>query len=70
MTAPANGMAEGAPSTLPLYHKAIDWDALYAEYPVPDVYAHSVYFWPAERVRELQNRRFMALMEIGWKNGF
>lgn len=57
-------------SSLPLYHKAIDWDALYREYPVPDVYARGVYLWPAERVRELQNRRFMALLEIGWKNRF
>ena len=63
--------ATGADETsLPLYHKAIDWDALYTEYPVPDVYARTVYRWPAERVRGLQNRRFIALVEIGWKNPF
>ena len=57
-------------SGLPLYHRAIDWDELYREFPVPDVYARTVYRWPAERVRELQNRRFLALMETGWNNGF
>ena len=62
--------AAGGASSLPLYHKAIDWDALYAEFPVPDVYARSTYCWPAERVRELQNRRFLALVEIAWSNGF
>ncbi len=62
--------ADGQQTSLPLYHKAIDWNWLYSEFPVPDVYARTVYRWPAERVRELQNRRFLALMEVGWKNGF
>ena len=66
----ANEASGDEQSSLPLYHKAIDWDALYAEYPVPDVYSRTVYLWPAERVRELQNRRFMALIEIGWNNRF
>lgn len=57
-------------SDLPLYHKAIDWDALYREFPVPDVYERTVYRWSADEVHALQNRRFLALIDIGWKNGF
>ena len=26
--------------------------------------------WPKERVRELQNRRFLEVMQVGWRNPF
>jgi phenylacetate-CoA ligase len=55
---------------LPIYHKSIDWDAFFAEYPVPDVYERTVYKWPRERYREFQNRRFLRLLDIGWQNEF
>src|SRR5471032_1297290 len=55
---------------LPIYQKSIDWDAFFAEYPVPDVYERTVYKWPPARLREFQNKRFMRLMDIGWKNEF
>ena len=55
---------------LPLYRNAIDFDALYAEYPLPDTWYDTVFKWPAERVRELQNRRFLETVAAGWKNGF
>ena len=62
---------EPLPATrLPLYHYALDWDALYREYPPPDVWAETIFKWPAERIRELQNRRFLDMMKIGWANGF
>jgi phenylacetate-CoA ligase len=57
-------------TTLPIYQKSIDWDAFFSTYPVPDVFEKTVYRWPREQLREFQNRRFMQLMEIGWKNGF
>ena len=59
-----------AATRLPVYRKAIDWDALYSEYPVPDVYEQTVYRWTAERIRDLQNRRFLEIMKIGWENPF
>src|ERR1700738_2843639 len=57
-------------STLPIYHTSLDWDAFFAEYPVPDVFERTVYRWPRDKLRALQNRRFMRLVEIGWKNEF
>jgi hypothetical protein len=55
-------------STLPIYHTSLDWDAFFAEYPVPDVFERTVYRWPRDKLRAFQNRRFMRLVEIGWKN--
>jgi phenylacetate-CoA ligase len=55
---------------LPIYHKAIDWDAFFSDYPVPDVFERTVYRWPRDRLRAFQNKRFMRLMGIGWKNPF
>lgn len=55
---------------LPIYQKSIDWDAFFSEYPVPDVFARTVFKWPRERLREFQNKRFMRLVEIGWRNEF
>jgi phenylacetate-CoA ligase len=63
-------MREQPQTALPIYHRSVDWDALYREYPVPDVYAQTVYRWPAEQIRELQNRRFLECMQRGWQNGF
>jgi phenylacetate-CoA ligase len=57
-------------STLPIYHTSLDWDAFFAEYPVPDVFERTVYRWPRDKLRAFQNRRFMRLVEIGWKNEF
>ena len=28
-------------TALPIYHRSIDWDALYERYPVPDVFANT-----------------------------
>lgn len=57
-------------SKLPIYHTSIDWDALYATYPVPDVFEQTVYRWSRDKLRAFQNQRFMGLMEIGWQNEF
>ncbi|MGM0583727.1 MAG: phenylacetate--CoA ligase family protein [Pseudomonadota bacterium] len=55
---------------LPLYRNAIDWEWFDREFPAPDVYAETIFKWPAERVRELQNERFLKVMETGWSNAF
>jgi phenylacetate-CoA ligase len=57
-------------SRLPLYRNAIDWAWYSREYPAPDVFFDTVYQWSAERVRELQNQRFLAVMQVGWGNEF
>ena len=57
-------------SRLPIYHGSIDWAQLHRDYPVPDVFAETVYKWPAGRVRELQNERFLRCVEHAWNNPF
>lgn len=60
-----------APSTqLPIYRNSLDWDALFATYPVPDVFEKTVFRWPRERLRDFQNKRFLRLVDIGWQNEF
>lgn len=55
---------------LPIYCNSIDWDELFATYPVPDVFEKTVFRWSRDELRAFQNRRFAALMEVGWKNEF
>ena len=59
-----------AHSTLPIYHDSIDWDELFAKFPVPDVFEKTVYRWPRDRIRQLQNDRFLEVMATGWTNEF
>ncbi len=62
----------GAPggSQLPTYRYSFDWDAFYERYPLPDVFAKTVFLWSPERIRALQNERFLEVMQVGWKNPF
>ena len=55
---------------LPLYRNSLDWDWFSREFPAPDVWADTLFKWPADRVRELQNRRFLDMMVVGWGNAF
>lgn len=57
-------------SKLPLYRNAIDWGWFDREFPAPDVYAETIFRWPADRVRALQNERFLTVMDRGWQNRF
>lgn len=57
-------------TNLPLYRQAIDWDWYSRHYSPPDVFADTVYRWPAERIRALQNERFLAVVAKGWANPF
>lgn len=57
-------------SSLPLYHRSIDWDALYRDYPPPDVFEQTVFRWSPEQIRELQNKRFLEAVAAGWQNEF
>ena len=63
-------MTGPSPSRLPLYCTSIDWHSFLADYPPPDVFAETVFKWPAERIRELQNRRFLEIMDFAWQNDF
>ena len=57
-------------SELPIYRQALDWDKFYERFPVPDVWEKTVYRWSPERIRALQNERFLEAMRIGWNNPF
>lgn len=57
-------------TSLPLYHRSLDWDQLYRDYPVPDVWANTTYLMSADQIRDMQNRRFLECMQRGWKNEF
>ena len=57
-------------SRLPLYCYAVDWEKLYARFPPADVFVETVYQWPPSRIRELQNERFLEVMQSGWRNAF
>lgn len=57
-------------SRLPLYRHAIDWAAFEQRFPAPDVFAETIFKWPAERIRKLQNERFLDMMKVGWANKF
>jgi phenylacetate-CoA ligase len=57
-------------SDLPIFHNSLDWNDLFAKYPVPDVFERTVYKWSPERIRKMQSERFLELVEIGWKNPF
>jgi phenylacetate-CoA ligase len=57
-------------SDLPIFHNSLDWNDLFAKYPVPDVFERTVYKWSPERIRKMQSERFLELVAIGWANPF
>lgn len=63
-------LSEQPKSKLPLYRNIMDWDAFFREYPAPDVWAETMFLWSADRIRALQNERFLRVVADGWKNGF
>ena len=57
-------------SRLPLYQTQLNWNELWSAYPVPDVFTQTVFTWSRDRIRALQNQRFLETVERGWKNPF
>ena len=62
-------------SKLPIYHASLDWEAFFRDYPVPDVFAETVYKWPgATRApSEFASCKTNASWEAvarGWNNAF
>ena len=62
--------ADSPVSTLPIYHRSMDWDAFYRRYPPPDVFAATRWKWSADELRAFQNEQFLDLMKTGWQNEF
>jgi hypothetical protein len=49
-------------SALPIYHLSLDWRSFLTDNPVPDVFERTMWQWSPDRIRALQNERFVALM--------
>ena len=59
------------PSKLPLYYKSLNWESFFEENPAPDVwYEHVFLKWSKDQIRAYQERRFLEIMKLGWKNRF
>ena len=61
---------EASHSKLPIYRQAFDWDKYCRDYPMPDVFEQTVYRYPPEKIRALQNERFLQVVHAGWSNPF
>jgi phenylacetate-CoA ligase len=55
---------------LPISHFGLDWPSFFAKYPLPDVFAETVFLWERARIEDLQNARFKEVVEIGWANTY
>lgn len=62
---------DSRPATqLPIYRHAFDFEQLIREFPLPDVFEKTVWRWSPERIRALQEQRFLSIVGVGWKNPF
>ena len=57
-------------SSLPLYRHAFDWEQYCRDYPLPDVFEQTVYRYTPQKLRVLQNERFLKVVQAGWANAF
>lgn len=70
MATDSDNETAAAASGLPLYRSSFDFERLIGEFPLPDVFERTVWRWPPERIRALQERRFLQVVEAGWANRF
>ena len=56
--------------SVPYYYRAIDFDRLVREYPPSQDYAETVFLHDRRQIREVQNRRFVSIVETAWRNPF
>ena len=57
-------------TTLPIYRRSLDWGLFERDNPVPDVFEQTMWRWSPERIRAMQNERFLDLIKVAWKNPF
>jgi phenylacetate-CoA ligase len=70
MDFPPQGSGTPRATRLPIYRNAFDFERLIREYPLPDVFEETVWRWSPERIRALQEERFLRVVEVGWNNPF
>ena len=62
--------ANSPPVRIPRYAAALDFEALWREFPPADVYFETAYRRSADEIRQLQNQRFLAQMTRAWQVPF
>src|SRR5215469_10013436 len=55
---------------IPRYAAALDFEALWRDFPPPDVYFETAYRRSADEIRQIQNQRFLAQMTRAWQVPF
>ena len=55
---------------LPVSHFGLDWPDFFAKYPLPDVFGETVFLWDKSRLKDMQNDRLKAILELGWSNSY
>src|SRR2546429_9521675 len=63
-------MAKGARMTVPYYYRSIDFEKLVRDYPPSRDYAESVFLFGRKQIEEVQNRRFLEILEWAGRNPF
>jgi phenylacetate-CoA ligase len=63
-------MARDFDDSIPRYHRSLDFEGLWREFPPAPEYFKTVYSMPRERLRALQNERFRRQMERAWEVPF
>lgn len=55
---------------VPYYYRSLDWERLVREYPPSRDFATTVFLWDRKRIEEVQNRRFLEIVQYAWGNPF
>lgn len=55
---------------VPYYYRSVDFDRLVREYPPSQDYAETVFLYDRRQIAEVQNRRFVSIVESAWRNPF
>lgn len=56
--------------SVPYYYRSVDFDRLVREYPPSQDYAETVFLHDRRQIAEVQNRRFVSIVESAWRNPF
>jgi phenylacetate-CoA ligase len=56
--------------SVPYYYRSLDFERLVREYPPSQDYAETVFLHDRRQIAEIQNRRFVAIVESAWRNPF
>jgi len=57
-------------TSIPYYYKVVDHENLVKQFAPPDEWYETVYKWPKDKVRKLQNERFLEVVRRGWEFPF